>query len=847
MAVDIHWFLPATSTGSFTQRWPYGPAPAQTFHPDLAIRIDGAFRAQPAVAVASGTLIVLPDATFKTCGVLLIPTPEVTKALAADNIGEVVFYLRTLDLADLVTRFTPKVTEKLPRGVTKDKQIQNLKEGKVGIPVDSGDEIALVAPELAGQDDGLVQFEVIYGPRRGSYVGILRAISYALRITDATNRVRRLDPMSFYYRVKRGIGFQTRIAPAHATHPFWTTTALTRRGLIELREEYDRPFATSIDLTIQPALPATVTLQDALWAHHEVAAPGTTGLVDIEIEKPRWQLTRLPTSGRSFASQSNQEEVPFHFPVQSIYMTSTAHADSWFVPNDAPLSFFTGRNKVEPLIDGIDAYKAMVSFLKRVLHPEQFAWLAGWWGSHDFELIEKDPSSTLIELVKTIDAANADFRVMLWEQTGRRVNKKTIDTINALPNGNAMGILDGQTKLVGSHHQKYMAIYLKPDDAVAFCGGIDINPNRIDNPDHSLKWAYHDTHAQLQGPCVRDVMRLFVERWNNHREVTQNPSKRVPDPIWDIDETSGDCFVQVTRTMPRGTHPSINQGSQGSFKGVRRAVQRAQHYIYIEDQYLVPYWGHVPFDPAIDFPANPGIMRDLLDALKRIKFLLIVIPHNMLTPQMKYRRHEFLEALSRAAGPDASKIHVYYLKRKKPSKKPPDAANETEVEEEAMMTRGDVHGTRQAQARDDFADIMGGSGASGGRGHADEIYVHTKAWIVDDVYVKCGSMNVNRRGFTYDTEADFHAVDGAVTRGKRRTALAFKLALFSEHTRLTPDEVPDDPVDVIAWWLERAGKSGRVGKYDWTKDSGPAGTGVDALLRAQLDFEWQNVIDPDGR
>lgn len=846
MAEDIHWFLPAVTTGSFTQRWPYGPGPS--FHPDLAIQIDGTLRAFPACAPASGTLIVLPDASLKTCGVLLIPTPEVTKALAADNIGEVVFFLRTLDLADLVTRFTPKVTERLPRGVTKDKQIQNLKEGKLGIPVESGDDIALVAPEIAGQDHGLVQFEVIYGPRRGSYVGILRAIDYALRITNPANRYRRLDPMSFYYRVKRvGPGAQTRIGPTHATHRFWTSTALTLRGLIELREEYDRPFATTVELTISSNAPANVTLQDANWAHHEVAAPGTTGLVDVAIRKLSWLLTRLPSSGRSFEVQSNQEEVPFHFPVQSIYMTPTAHADSWFVPNDAPLSFFTGRNKVQPLIDGIDAYKAMVSFLKRVRHPEQFAWLVGWWGSHDFEMIDKDSSSTLIELVKAIDAANADFRVMLWDQTGRRVNKKTIDAINALPHGNAIGILDGQTALVGSHHQKYMAIYIKPDDAVAFCGGIDINPNRIDNPDHSLKWAYHDTHAQLQGPCVRDVMRLFVERWNDHRSVVQNPSKKVPDPGWIIDEMAEDCFVQVTRTIPRGTHPSINNGTQGSFKAVRRAVQRAQHYIYIEDQYLVPYWGHVPFDPAIDFPGNPGIMRDLLDALKRIKFLLIVIPHNMLTPQMKYRRHEFLEALSRAAGADASKIHVYYLKRKKPSKKPPDAANETEVEEEAMMTRGDVTATRQAQARDDFADIMGGSGASGGRGHADEIYVHTKAWIVDDVYVKCGSMNVNRRGFTYDTEADFHAVDGAVTRGKRRTALAFKLALFSEHTRLTPDEVPDDPVDVIAWWLERAGKSGRVGKYDWTKDKGPAGTGTDAHLRALLDLDWQNVIDPDGR
>lgn len=844
MAINVHWFLPV-STGSFNQRWPYGPG--TTFHPDLGIEIDGTFRTQPAVAPVAGQLIVLPDPSLnKTCSVLLIPLAEVNKAFVADGIGELVFYIRTLDLDDLVKRYKADATKKLPRGVTKDKQIENLKAGKVPLLVDSGDDIALVAPETPGQNKGLVQFEAIFAPRRGSYIGILRAIAYAKRLTDPANRYRRLDPMAFYYRVKGGSG-KTRIAPAHATHPFWTSTTFTLRGLIELRNEYDRPFATTIVVTVKPSAAKSVTLQDANWAHHEVAAPGTTGTVEIDLEKPAWRLSRLPTSKTSLTTHTNVVEVPFHYAVQSIYMTPSPNADSWFIPNDAPLSFFTESNKVQPLVDGIAAFKAMVPFLQRVRRPEQVAWLAGWWGSHDFELIEKDSTTTLIEMAKAIDAARAEFRVILWDQTLQRKNKKTVTQVNALPNKKAFGILDNQTKLFGSHHQKFLVVFINAKDAVAFCGGVDINPNRIDDPSHSLKWAYHDTHAQLEGPVVQEFMQLYAERWNDHKDVIQDPSKKITSANATVNDTDFDVFVQVTRTMPRGTHNSVLQGIQGSFKAVRRAVQRAQHYIYIEDQYLVPYWGHVPFDPKVDFPGNPGIVQDLLDALKRIKFLLIVIPRHMLTPQMLYRRHEFLESLSRAAGQDAAKIHVYYLKRKKPSKEPPDVANETEMEENEMMTQGDVKATKQAQAGDDFAEIMGGSGASGGRGHSDEIYVHTKAWIVDDVYVKCGSMNINRRGFTFDSEADFHAIDGAVTRGKRNVALAFKQALFSEHTRLTVDEVPDDPADMIAWWLDRAVSSGRVGKYDWSKHEGPGATGPGGFLRAQLDIEWQNVIDPDGR
>src|SRR5215813_8620446 len=113
MAIDIHWFLPAVTSGTFSQRWPYGPG--TPFHPDLAIEIDATFRKQPAIAPVSGTLVVLPDLSpDKTCSVLLIPQTEVTEALAKDGIGEVVFYLRKLDLEDLVTRFKASVTAQLP-------------------------------------------------------------------------------------------------------------------------------------------------------------------------------------------------------------------------------------------------------------------------------------------------------------------------------------------------------------------------------------------------------------------------------------------------------------------------------------------------------------------------------------------------------------------------------------------------------------------------------------------------------------------------------------------------------------------------------------------------------------
>ena len=644
-----------------------------------------------------------------------------------------------------------------------------------------------------------------------------------------------MDPMAFYFRVKRGMSAQTRIASTHASHPFWTDTSFTRRGLFELRQEHDRPFATSIEIGVGGTTTA-VTLTTASWAHHEVEPPPAPRGWSTSVSARALDLHAPPLRGsfQPAAHNAGSGALPLG-RAEHLHGGGGEHG-LLAVPDEAPLSFFSEHNTVEPLVDGIEAYKEMVAWMNRVRGPERFLWLAGWWGTSDFEMVPLDFTTTFAKLTTEIDASSAQVRVILWEQgplsPGRRANTATVDHVEALTNG--FGILDGQTRPVGSHHQKFMIVYVRPDEAAAFCGGIDINPNRIDTEAHNLKWAYHDTHAKVQGPAIKDFMRLFVERWNDHASTTA--PRRAPTPNFQLNDTSGDCFVQVTRTIPKGTHPSVPSGVHTTYKTLVRAVQRAQRSVYIEEQYLAPYWGKIPYDATEDM----GIVKDLIDALARIKFLLIVIPNNLMTYQVKGRRYEFLEALARAAGSNASKIHVYYLKRKKPSKKPSEVANETELAEAELHNREVEVGPNEDE---DYLDALGGSGASGGRGFSDEIYVHTKAWVIDDVYVKCGSMNFNRRGFTYDTEADFHAIDGALHRGKRRTALKFRNALFGEHGRQGPDDVPDDVNDLLQWWLDRAARSGRVAPYDAARHKFRGGP----IKRARLDKAWKDVIDPDGR
>ena len=47
-----------------------------------------------------------------------------------------------------------------------------------------------------------------------------------------------------------------------------------------------------------------------------------------------------------------------------------------------------------------------------------------------------------------------------------------------------------------------------------YCGGIDLNPNRLDDDDHLARGPYHDVTAKVEGPAVRDLAITFKQRWD---------------------------------------------------------------------------------------------------------------------------------------------------------------------------------------------------------------------------------------------------------------------------------------------------------------------------------------------
>ena len=142
--------------------------------------------------------------------------------------------------------------------------------------------------------------------------------------------------------------------------------------------------------------------------------------------------------------------------------------------------------------------------------------------------------------------------------------------------------LDAVDNHFGTYHQKLALI--KPADAntppFAYLGGIDISPNRVDDPLHRAIVPFHDLQVRLTGPAVTDVIRTTAERAVYHG-ATPPPalaaSVTVPEP-----SPPGPHIVQVGRTYfaPTGGDalplPSAPRGERTTRDTVLRAIAAAQ-------------------------------------------------------------------------------------------------------------------------------------------------------------------------------------------------------------------------------------------------------------------------------
>lgn len=328
--------------------------------------------------------------------------------------------------------------------------------------------------------------------------------------------------------------------------------------------------------------------------------------------------------------------------------------------------------------------------------------------------------------------------------------------------------LDSAHPAAAAHHQKIIVI----DDALAFCGGIDMTNDRWDTrahrpddpcrvrPNGTPYGPWHDTTAVVDGRAARALGELARERWR-HATGERLPAPESPADLWpdDIQPTLRDVDIAIARTAP------AYQGRRQIVEIERlclEAIAAARAAIYIESQYFAS--------------------AKVCDALA-----------------------------ARLREPDGPEVVVVN-----------PLVAEGWLEEKAMgAARSAALRRIHAADRYDRFRIYYPVNDAG-----DPIYVHAKVMTIDDRLLRIGSSNINNRSMGFDTECDLavEAAPGTPDDDQVRAAVIdVRNGLLAEHLGVAPDAFADalqqqgSLVGAIEMLRRRDGRTLR--ELEWNENS----------------------------
>ncbi len=286
--------------------------------------------------------------------------------------------------------------------------------------------------------------------------------------------------------------------------------------------------------------------------------------------------------------------------------------------------------------------------------------------------------------------------------------------------------LDGAHPPAAAHHQKIVVI----DDAVAFCGGIDMTADRWDTREHRDKderrrrptgrryGPWHDASTVVDGDVARALGELARQRWTwaTQENLTAPPGRPAFWPS-SIKPMFSGLDVAIARTLPE-------HEERAEVREVERlyldAIAAAKDVIYCESQYF----------------ASRRIAEAMAKRLRQREGPEIIIINPV-------SADGFLEA----ATMDSARYRLLEL-----------------------IGDADRHGRFRIYTPVTEA--------------GEPIYVHAKVTIVDDRLLRVGSSNFNNRSMGFDTECDLAVEAVAGRRGvvaRRREILRVRDDLVGEH------------------------------------------------------------------
>ena len=298
-------------------------------------------------------------------------------------------------------------------------------------------------------------------------------------------------------------------------------------------------------------------------------------------------------------------------------------------------------------------------------------------------------------------------------------------------------LLDNSHPLGASQHQKIVVV----DDCVAFSGGFDLSKWRWDTQDHAIDEPrridpdgksyppFHDVQMLVDGDAAMALGELARERWRNatKKDITPPINLDLQHDPWPDSLAPIMHKVSVGIARTRGEYrklPSLREVEQLYLD----SIAAAQHFIYIENQYLT---------------AN-AIQTALTECLRREQGpeIVIVMPEKtggwLEQHTMDVLRARLVKQLHQAD--HADRLRLYY----------PQLASTMDT----------------------------------------TLMVHAKLMVVDDRLLRVASSNLSNRSMGFDSECDL-AIEADVGSDAHHAIQELRRTLICEHLGIETDQLRD--------------------------------------------------------
>lgn len=291
---------------------------------------------------------------------------------------------------------------------------------------------------------------------------------------------------------------------------------------------------------------------------------------------------------------------------------------------------------------------------------------------------------------------------------------------------------DSVHPLEGSHHQKILVV----DDAVAFCGGIDMTGDRWDTRRHLDKDSrrrrpftkrrygpWHDASMAVDRRAAIALGDLARARWKAATGEELTPPNAAGHDPWPqrLEPAFRDLNIAIARTRPAGEDFEEIREIEASFVDLIRAARRS---VYVETQY--------------------------------------------------FASRAIAEAIAERLGEDDGPEFVVINPRTGEGWLDDSVMSPARYELFRALKDKDRHGRFRI-----YTPVTEG---------AEDIYVHAKVMIVDEEVLRVGSANMNNRSMGLDSECDL-IVEAEGDREAGKTIARLRADLLAEHLGREREEV----------------------------------------------------------